>query len=174
MTVSIHKKVAGTAGSLVLIAIGAVVYWFVTIGIDRAAGWSRIVFQPWASILAATCFLIGVFWILWSYSYLLYVGKGLPLEVFGRPLHPTSTLVTTGPYAYVRNPMVLGLLFVLLGIAFLRGSLSAFLLLPAVAVVAWLYLAIFEEKELVTRFGDDYIDYRRRVPLLIPRPGTTG
>jgi len=65
--------------------------------------------------------------------------------------------------------MVLGLLFLLLAVAFYRGSASGFALVPIIAVGAWIYLAVFEEKGLVARFGDDYERYRSSVPLLFPR-----
>jgi len=119
--------------------------------------------------LTATSALIGVFWILWAWSYLLYVGQGLPLEVFGRPLHPTKILVTTGPYGYTRNPMVLGLLFILLAVAFFRGTLTGLIGVPLVGIGAWIYLRMFEEPELARRFGESYLTYRNCAPLLFPK-----
>jgi len=170
MEISIRKKIWGTAVSLILVGLVApAVFWLICAGIDRTWGLTKIIVEPWSSVLTAASALVGVFWILWAWSYLLYVGKGLPLEVFGRPLHPTSLLVTTGPYGYARNPMVLGLLFVLLAVAFFRGTLSGFVLVPVVGLGAWVYLAGFEENGLVRRFGEDYEKYRRSVPLLFPR-----
>jgi protein-S-isoprenylcysteine O-methyltransferase Ste14 len=168
--ISAHKTVLGTAASLFMIGIVApAAFWLVSAGIDGAFGLSRLVGVPWSSIVGAAGILIGVFWILWAWSYLLFVGRGLPLEVFGRALHPTKVLVTTGPYAYTRNPMVLGLLFVLLGLAFLRGSLSGFIIVPVIGLGAWLYLAEFEERGLVARFGAEYEKYRQGVPTVFPR-----
>lgn len=170
MEISVQKKVWGTAVSVILVGLVApAVFWLVCAGIDRAWGAGRILFSPWSSVLTATSAFIGVFWILWAWSYLLYVGKGLPLEVFGRPLHATQALVTTGPYAYTRNPMVMGLLFILLAVACFRGTPSGFVLVPVVEIGAWIYLIGFEEKGLRTRFGDDYEKYRSSVPLLFPR-----
>lgn len=119
--------------------------------------------------LAAFALLVGIFWVLWAYSYLHFVGRGSPIEAFGIALYPTQTLVTTGPYAYTRNPMVLGELFILLGIAFAVRSLAGLLLIPVLAVAAVVYLKLFEEPGLVRRFGEAYIEYRRRVPVLIPK-----
>lgn len=170
MEISIRKKIWGTAVSLVLVALVApAVFWLVCAGIDRALGLPRLVFQPWSQILTAASAVIGLFWILWAWSYLLYVGRGLPLEVFGRPLHATQVLVTTGPYGFTRNPMVLGLLFILLAVAFFRGTLSGFIGVPIVGLGAWIYLAGFEEKGLVRRFGERYTKYRNSVPLLFPK-----
>ena len=170
MVISIHKKIWGTAASLILLGIVApAVFWLICAGIDHARGLSRIVAEPWSSVLTAAAVLIGVFWILWAWSYLLYVGRGLPLELFGKPLHPTEVLVTTGPYGYTRNPMVIGLLFILLAVAFFRGSLSGFVAVPIVGLGVWAYLVGFEEKGLIRRFGDGYEKYRGSVPLLFPR-----
>ncbi len=144
-------------------------FWFASVFLDRAFGLRSVVPVPVSLILAAAAILTGAFWVTWSYSYLVFVGKGLPLEAFGRALHPTSILVTAGPYAYTRNPMVLGALFILLGIAFLRRSVAGMTMVPILAGVAVAYLVAFEEKALVRRFGADYEEYRRNVPILLPR-----
>lgn len=170
MTISAHKRVWGTALSLLVIMIVLpAVFWAACFGIDRWLALPRLIGEPWSSVLAASSGLVGVFWILWAWSYLLFVGKGLPLEVFGWALHPTRVLVTTGPYAYTRNPIVLGVLFLMLGVAFVRGSISGFVLVPVAAFGSWLYLLLFEEKGLAARFGEQYERYRACVPLLLPR-----
>ncbi|MHB0998154.1 MAG: methyltransferase family protein [Armatimonadota bacterium] len=119
-------------------------------------------------MLAAAAVLIGAFWVFWAYSYLHFVGGGSPVEAFGRALYPTQKLVTTGPYAYTRNPMEFGLLFILLSIAFYTRSFSGLILLPVFAITMIVYLVIFEEPQLVHRFGQEYDEYRRSVPLLLP------
>jgi protein-S-isoprenylcysteine O-methyltransferase Ste14 len=170
MEISARKKVWGTAASLVLgIIVVPGLFWLICAAIDDVLNLHRVVFQPWSAVVTAACVLVGVFWILWSWSYLLYVGKGLPLEVFGRPLHPTKILVMTGPYSYTRNPMVLGLLFILLAVAFFRGTYSGFVGVVVVGLAFWIYLLVFEEQGLIQRFGADYDKYRRGVPLLFPK-----
>lgn len=170
MDITARKRLFGTAISLFLVGIvSPAIFWLISAGLDQVFGLRRLIGQPWSSIVAATCLLIGVFWILWAWSYLLFVGQGLPLEVFGRPLHATQVLVVTGPYAYTRNPMVLGLLFLLLAVAFYRGTLSGFVLVPAIGLLTWAYLVGFEETGLVKRFGANYERYRQSVPLLFPR-----
>ena len=126
--------------------------------------------------LAAITLLVGIFWVSWAYSYLHFVGKGSPLEVFGVALYPTQNLVTTGPYAYTRNPMVLGLLTLLLGIAFLMNSISALIMVPILAVGTLVYIRIYEEPGLVRRFSEAYVQYRKMTPVLIPtlKPRTSG
>ena len=170
MSISVKKAVVGIALSVV--GVGLVIpvaFWFVALALDRAFGLKPMFGKPSSQILSAAAILVGAFWISWAYSFLLFVGKGLPLELFGRAFHPTRILVTTGPYAYTRNPVVLGLLFVLLGVAILGGSISGLVMVPIVAVLTLLYLLAFEEKGLVGRFGADYEEYRRNVPRLVPR-----
>ncbi len=169
MSMGIKKTVVGLTVSLFLVEICVpVAFWFVAIALDRALGLRMNLPEPVPQILSATCLLIGVFWISWAYSYLVFVGEGLPLEVFGRALHPTRILVTTGPYAYVRNPMLLGLLFVLFGVAFLGRSTSGLILTPIIGVAAIVHMVEFEEKGLARRFGADYEEYRRNVRAIFP------
>jgi protein-S-isoprenylcysteine O-methyltransferase Ste14 len=170
MTVSTKKAVFGIALSLILVGVVApTIYWFVAAAIDGAFGFEPIGSIPATQILAAFSFLVGVFWVTWSYTYLLFVGKGLPLEAFGTALHPTKVLVTTGPYAYTRNPGMIGLLFLFLGVALLQRSISGLIMLPVAVAIIIPYLILFEEKALTARFGDDYREYRSNVPLLVPR-----
>jgi protein-S-isoprenylcysteine O-methyltransferase Ste14 len=85
------------------------------------------------------------------------------------PWDPPRRLVVRGPYAYVRNPMISGVAFVLLGEALLllsRPHLEwalIFLLINAV------YIPLLEEPLLLNRFGDEYREYCRHVPRLLPR-----
>lgn len=170
MTVSVRKALLGVIISLAGIAVAALVaFWFAASAIDRALGMRPILSEPASQILSAASMLVGVFWITWAHSYIVFVGKGLPPEVFGKALHPTTVLVTTGPYAYTRNPMVIGALFIFLGVAFLQRSVTGLIAVPVAASIVALYLVEFEEAGLVRRFGEDYEEYRRHVPLMIPR-----
>lgn len=148
-----------------------VVFWLVAEWLDSVLGLPESpISAPVSRILAGMTWSLGLFWVFWSYSYLVFVGGGSPVEAFGLALEPTRRLVTAGPYAYVRNPMVFGLLLILFGVAFLANSISGLVLAPVVGLLAAMYLRLFEEKELVRRFGVYYEHYREHVPMLIPRP----
>jgi protein-S-isoprenylcysteine O-methyltransferase Ste14 len=97
------------------------------------------------------------------------VGLGSPVEIFRFVLLPTQQLVTRGPYAYTRNPMFLGVLFLLLAIALHGMSITALALLPILLLVGLEYIRVYEEPALRERFGEEYRQYRRSVPALIPR-----
>ncbi len=166
MAAGVKRTAAATAVSFVLLAAA---FGYAASALDRAMGLRPFVSKPASQILCAVSILVGVFWISWAYSFLMFVGKGLPLEAFGRAVRPTRFLVTTGPYAYTRNPVIFGLLFVLLGVALLQGSMTGLVLIPIIALISCLYLLVYEEKSLRERFGADYVEYRRCVSILIPR-----
>ena len=81
------------------------------------------------------------------------------------PLHPENTkqLVITGTYRYTRNPMYLGLLFVLLGWAIILGSLSPYLVLPVFIWLITIEQILPEEFVLEQKFADEYRDYKKSV-----------
>jgi len=85
------------------------------------------------------------------------------------PWDPIRNLIVLGPYRHVRNPMLIGVVLVLLAEAFLLRSLPVFLWAVAFAVANSVYFARFEEPQLERRFGQAYRDYKHRVPRWIPR-----
>jgi protein-S-isoprenylcysteine O-methyltransferase Ste14 len=92
-------------------------------------------------------------------------GKGTPV-----PFNPPRELVVAGPYAWVRNPMLTGVFACLFGLGFCLNSLSMVVLWTPVFVLAnAIEVRFVEEPELERRFGASYSEYRRRVPMFIPR-----
>ena len=81
---------------------------------------------------------------------------------------PKPMVVDTGVYAHVRHPMYLG--SILLYVGFWVCTLSLLSLIPLFAVIiGYNYLASDEERILIEAFGDDYLEYKKRVPKWIPR-----
>lgn len=76
-------------------------------------------------------------------------------------------LVTDGPYARTRNPMYLGGIVILLGLAVLLGSSASFLAPLGYGLVAHLLFLPAEEQVMRERFGDEYPEYRASVPTWI-------
>jgi len=86
------------------------------------------------------------------------------------PFKPPSKLVTTGIYAHVRNPMATAGILIGEGLGFLLGSLSLILIfIPLLTLLGFLYLKAVEERELELRFGKEYLQYKKRVPMFIPK-----
>jgi protein-S-isoprenylcysteine O-methyltransferase Ste14 len=85
-------------------------------------------------------------------------------------LRKEESLVTVGPYRYVRNPIYLGAFTLIVALAFLAANWL--LLLPALFLVIVVYRQIDgEEKMLEEKFGDRYREYVERTPRIIPRFG---
>ena len=109
--------------------------------------------------------VVGVAIYLWTAWSFAHTGRGTPA-----PLDPPKAVVAVGLYRWVRNPMYIGVLLTILGQAIAYGSLT----LVVYAVVMWLvvhaFVVLYEEPDLLRRFGDSYESYRRAVPRWVPRP----
>lgn len=128
--------------------------------------------SPANFIAAAVVFVFGGYWVASSNLLLMKRGKGTSLEVAGRGVAVTQSLVTEGPYARVRNPMVFGYFVALgLGLPLLQHSVPGLLVCPLALLLYGGYLKKWEEQGLVERFGAAYERYRREVPMLVPMPG---
>jgi protein-S-isoprenylcysteine O-methyltransferase Ste14 len=85
------------------------------------------------------------------------------------PWDPPRQLVVRGPYRYVRNPMISGVVLVLFGEALMllsRPHLEWAVIFLAINAV---YIPLIEEPVLAQRFGESYRTYCRHVPRLLPR-----
>lgn len=82
--------------------------------------------------------------------------------------HRTQKIVTTGTYAVVRHPQYLGGLLSHIGISFLLSAQFSLLLTPILIILIYI-LSRKEEKELGEEFGKEYENYKKKVPMLIPR-----
>ena len=84
-------------------------------------------------------------------------------EVPIRTDKPVPRLTTEGPFRYSRNPSYLALALLYTGIAVLRNSLWAILLLPVVVGVMQREVIGREERYLERTFGEEYLDYKTSV-----------
>jgi len=84
-----------------------------------------------------------------------------------------------GPYRYVRNPMISGVVMFLLGEAAVLLSLPHAVWAAAFLALDCVYIPLLEEPQLARRFGESYREYARNVPRVRPRlrpwsPGGAG
>jgi protein-S-isoprenylcysteine O-methyltransferase Ste14 len=86
------------------------------------------------------------------------------------PWDPPQRLVVAGPYRYVRNPMLAGVIAILIAESLLFQSWPMGIWAAVFAVGNAVYFPLFEEPPLLERFGDDYRVYCQNVPRWIPRP----
>ncbi len=79
-----------------------------------------------------------------------------------------SGIIDSGVFGYVRHPLYLGVLLIYLGFVF--GSFSMLSLFTLLCIFfVYNYLANFEEKDLERMFGEEYLQYKKRVPRWFPR-----
>ena len=132
--------------------------------LDKLAGFSKILPASWNIIVSAPLLAIGLFLILWS-NFHFIKAKGTPV-----PLNPPLKLVTTGPYARLRNPMLTGVFILLFGLGILFNSASlVFIFTPLFILLNVLELKAIEEPELEKRLSKEYLEYKRKVPMFIPQ-----
>lgn len=140
---------------------GAIVWWTgeldVGWGLPAALGWL-------AALLGAVLIGLGLVLVGWTVTLLIRVGRGTLA-----PWDPTTRLVVRGPYRHVRNPMISGVVAILLGEAALLGSPPLLLWAGGFLLANALYMPLVEERSLRRRFGADYEEYRAHVPRWVPR-----
>ena len=85
------------------------------------------------------------------------------------PWDAPRRVVAHGPYRWVRNPIYLAALLVVLGEAWLFTSLRLLAYAGVMAACFHLFVTGYEERTLARRFGPAYLEYRRAVPRWIPR-----
>ena len=116
------------------------------------------------SAAGVAVFLLGFVFFAWSVTLFTRVGRGTLA-----PWDPTRRLVAAGPYRYVRNPMITGVVFMLSGEALFFGSRSVALWAATFLLANHVYFVLLEEPGLEEKFGEEYRAYKAHVPRWIPR-----
>jgi protein-S-isoprenylcysteine O-methyltransferase Ste14 len=137
---------------------------FAALQVDKCSAFPKLLPTSLNIIVSVPILAIGLFLMTWSILHFIRV-KGTPV-----PFNPPPKLVTTGPYAHVRNPMVTGVFVLLFGIGILLRSISLVSIFTPLFILfnVWELKAV-EERELEKRLGKDYVEYKKRVPMFIPR-----
>ena len=107
--------------------------------------------------------IVGLFFAGWSMLTFKSKGNGTPA-----PWAPPQNFVVTGPYKYVRNPMISGVIFLLCAEFCITKSIALFLWFLAFTFINLFYIHYIEEPQLKKRFGKDYEEYIKKVPCWIP------
>ena len=121
-------------------------------------------------------FLFPVAWIippLWNLLGLIFIASGVMMNLIAdqafhqsgttvKPFQESSTLVTNGLFRISRNPMYLGFVLILIGIAVLLRSLSPYLIVFAfVLLIDRTYIRV-EERMLAEKFGTSWEQYKSK------------
>ncbi len=167
----VHKAATGTRRTRTLLTpVGVVIFaGFTTlfviaaILVDKWLGLSALLPAGSQLQLSIPIMVLGATITAWSALHFLQV-KGTPV-----PFNPPPRLVQTGPYRYVRNPMLTGVFLFLLGLGFAINSVTMVLVfIPLYILINVWELKQIEEPELITRLGNEYIRYRSQTPMFIP------
>lgn len=94
--------------------------------------------------------------------YLLYK-KGKPEG----QIENTAKLVTSGMYKYIRHPLYLSLMLVGFGILFKNIGFTQ-IILASINIVSLVFTAKVEEKEMIKKFGNEYLDYMKKTKMFFP------
>ena len=145
----------------VLITIPFLIFLFTR----NSYSYDLVGFDNFLFFVAMFFLALGLFMTIWSVrTFYTKGGEGTP-----GPWRPVSYLIISGPYCYVRNPMILGVVNLLLFESVLFSSISLLLWAIVFFVGNIIYFKTFEERELINRFGMDYENYKNEVPMLFPK-----
>src|SRR5215471_15860510 len=126
--------------------------------------WGQVLLFPSVWLLGFLPLVLGVGLYLWCAYEFTFIGKGTPA-----PIDAPIFLVKAGPYHWVRNPMYLAVLSMVIGQAILFRSF----LLIGYALLVWgvvhLFVVFVEEPSLRHQFGESYESYQRMVARWLPR-----
>ena len=106
-----------------------------------------------AGVVAATA---GIWLVAWGYAKLIRHRTALLSS------SPTTHLVTSGPYRFMRNPVYLGYTLAMLGAGLFTGNLWMSVIAALTAAVTHAWIIRSEEKHLLARFGFEFECYCRR------------
>ena len=126
--------------------------------------WSSIAIPTWLRWLGVAVVGGSGILLVWTFQNL---GRNLTDTVVTRKVH---SLVTAGPYRWVRHPMYTGFLALLAGGALVHNSGTALALLAVPFWGFFYWQSVVEERLLVDQLGDAYLQYRARTGRLLPRP----
>ena len=98
----------------------------------------------------------GALMVIWAANFFSKVGTTI------KPFKQSTQLVTRGLYKYTRNPMYLGMAFILIGIAIYLGKIAPFFIIPLFIGLIQQNFIRMEEKALQDTFGDEYAEYKKR------------
>lgn len=141
---------------LILVLNGAISSPFL-LQINRFTSVAGLILATWGFLIIRIAFKTYNLWDFLGVNFRAREGKGL-----------NSGLVTSGIRAYIRHPIYAGTILMVIGFWVFRPSLTH--LISVLCIFIYLYIGIAqEEKKLIKTFGNDYLEYRKKVPMLIPR-----
>ena len=151
-----------TRGILIRFSFAFIVYLFLkyTPGSYTWFVYIPSITHPVLGLTGVILVFIGVSLAIWARAY-LGTNWGMPMSLKENP-----ELVTTGPYAYIRNPIYTGVLVAMLGSVAVFGMF--WLMIFVFAGVYFIYSSKQEEKIMLKEFPETYPEYKSRTKMFIP------
>ena len=159
------RGIGPVVGSIVFLFVapgflGVFIPWYTT-------GWHMheplLGFEP-VRWLGGMVTFFGAVVLLDSFARFALQGRGTPA-----PIYPTATLVVSGAYRYVRNPMYLAVASLIAGQGLLIGYLPLLIYALAFGGVTHLFVLVYEEPTLRSTYGAQYEAYAAEVRRWLPR-----
>lgn len=153
--------------------LGTVVFFFVAPGIVAGALPLALANRSWPPAVAGgfpgapfgvLLIAAGLAVLLTAFAQFALQGRGTPA-----PVAPTATLVVGGLYRWVRNPMYVAVLTIILGQALLFANLGILIYAAVIFITVHAFVVAYEEPTLRETYGAQYDTYARHVRRWIPR-----
>jgi len=159
------KRTSAIIGSLAFFvvapcSVAGLMPWWIT-------GWQVTppVGDIWPVQFAGAVLIVaGIICVVDCFTRFALQGLGTPA-----PILPTGTLVVSGLYRRVRNPMYVGVVAAILGQALFFGDTRLVIYGAVIWLAFHLFVLVYEEPTLKQTFGEEYEAFRTNVPRWIPR-----
>jgi len=146
---------------MALILIPLLILWLTR---GTLLGAAPVSFSSFFFMIALVFAAFGLLLFVWTVRLFRRQGEGTLA-----PWDPPKEFVALGPYRHARNPMLTGVLFIMIAEAVLFNSLGLALWAALFFAINTVYLAVSEERGLAKRFGETYGRYKENVPRWVPR-----
>ena len=150
-------------GLLIFVIVIPALMWLVS-----GREWGYVPTSALQCVIAVLLVVCGLALSIYSIVYMRIVGKGNPFDAYGHEVAPrTKHLMTDGPYRLCRNPMLVGIYIYDIGILVWLWTIWP-LLIVLIEVILLTLQVRSEEKRLENDFGQEYLDYKKRVGRYLP------
>jgi protein-S-isoprenylcysteine O-methyltransferase Ste14 len=126
--------------------------------------WEPVPYPAPVRLIGTVLLIAGLIVVIQAFVRFVVEGLGTPA-----PVAAPDRLVVGGPYRYVRNPMYVAVLAVIVGQALILGQPGLLLYAATIWLIVASFVRFYEEPTLARRFGTQYEAYRRAVPAWWPR-----
>ena len=134
----------------------ALVYLIIFVLLNKLFPALKIVSNPY-NLFGIVFILIGILIVIWAAN--AFTRKDTPKNPFDTP----KAVATDGPFKHSRNPMYIGITYILIGASILNGSALVFLAPIVFLITIRIFFIPMEEKKMERLFGEEYLNYKKKV-----------